>query len=102
MTYKLLDTVLTCDLPQHGLCHGDLGALVKVCGSAGPEVEFVTASERTQALVGMATEDLRPVVDSATWSTSVGSLADFAGHKTPNTGRTRPPSDAAGAAARRR
>lgn len=65
MTYQLLDTVvLTRDLPQYGLRHGDLGAVVQVYGAAGLEIEFVTASGRTQALVTLTTDDVRPVVDS--------------------------------------
>ena len=65
MTYKLLDTVvLRRDLPQYGLRQGDLGAVVQVCGPAGLEVEFVTASGKTQALVTLTADDVRPVVDS--------------------------------------
>jgi hypothetical protein len=65
MTYKLLDTVvLTRDLSEHGLRYGDLGAVVQVCGPADLEVEFVTASGRTQALVTLTTDDVRAVVDS--------------------------------------
>jgi hypothetical protein len=52
MKYKLLDTVvLDRDLPQHGLRAGDLGAVVEVYEPEGLEVEFVTASGKTQALV---------------------------------------------------
>ena len=52
MMYKLLDTVvLDRDLPEHGLRNGDLGAVVEVYAPDGLEVEFVTASGKTQALV---------------------------------------------------
>ena len=65
MTYKLLDTVvLRRDLPQSGLRQGDLGAIVQICGATGLEVEFVTASGKTQALVTLTADDVRPVMDS--------------------------------------
>jgi len=63
MMYKLLDTVvLDRDLPEHGLRNGDLGAVVEVYAPDGLEVEFVTASGKTQALVTL--NDVRPVQDS--------------------------------------
>ena len=65
MMYKLLDTVvLDRDLPEHGLRNGDLGAVVEVYDPDGLEVEFVTASGRTQALVTLNFKDVRPVQDS--------------------------------------
>jgi len=65
MKYKLLDTVvLDRDLPQHGLRAGDLGAVVEVYEPAGLEVEFVTASGKTQALVTLNVEDVRPVQEN--------------------------------------
>lgn len=65
MTHKKLDTVvLVRDLPEFGLKRGDLGAVVKVYDSKGLEVEFVTASRRTQALVTLMAEDVRSVADS--------------------------------------
>ena len=52
MRFKELETVvLDRDLPEHGLRRGDLGAVVQVYDPDGIEVEFVTASGRTQALV---------------------------------------------------
>jgi hypothetical protein len=64
MTYRLLDTVvLNRDVPEHGLRRGDLGAIVEVYAPDGVEVEFVTASGRTVALVTMRAEDVRPVAD---------------------------------------
>ena len=52
MTYRVLDTVvLDRDLPDHGLRKGDLGAVVEVYEPDGLEVEFVTASARTAALL---------------------------------------------------
>ena len=65
MTYKLLETVvLRRDLPQYGLCQGDLGAVVQVCGSVDLEVEFVTAAGKTRAVATLTTDDVRPVSDS--------------------------------------
>ena len=65
MKYKLLDTVvLDRDLPQHGLRAGDLGAVVEVYEPTGLEVEFVTASGKTQALVTLNVEDVRPVQEN--------------------------------------
>lgn len=59
-----LDTVvLIRDLPEAGLRTGDLGAVVHVYGDEAVEVEFVTASGRTQALLTLPTTDGRPVRD---------------------------------------
>ena len=64
MTYHELDTVvLARDLPEHGLRSGDLGAVVHVHTPDAVEVEFVRASGQTQALVTLATADIRPVAD---------------------------------------
>jgi uncharacterized protein DUF4926 len=65
MMYKLLDTVvLDRELPEHSLRNGDLGAVVQVYEPDGLEVEFVTASGRTQALVTLSVKDVRAVQDS--------------------------------------
>jgi hypothetical protein len=65
MTHKLLDTVvLQRDLPIYRLRKGDLGAVVQVYEPDGLEVEFVTASGRTEALVTLKVDDVRPVVDN--------------------------------------
>lgn len=59
-----LDTVvLTRDFPEAGLRASDLGAVVQVYGSEALEVEFVTASGRTQALLTLGASDVRPVSD---------------------------------------
>lgn len=64
MRFKLLDTVvLDRDLPEHGLRKNDLGAVVEVYEPDGLEVEFVTASGRTQALVTLREGDVRAVAD---------------------------------------
>ena len=65
MKYKTLDTVvLEKNLPNYGLCKGDLGAVVEVYGPGGVEVEFVTASGKPQALVTLNVRDVRSVQDS--------------------------------------
>ncbi len=65
MKHHLLDTVvLARDLPAHGLCRGDLGAVVEVYEPDGVEVEFVRASGSTQAVVTLSEDDVRPVRDS--------------------------------------
>ena len=65
MKFKLLDTVvLARDHKELGLQRGDLGAVVEVYEPDGLEVEFVTASGKTEALVTLKVDDLRPVSDS--------------------------------------
>ncbi len=65
MKYKVLDTVvLDRDLPKQGLSSGDLGAIVQVYEPDGLDIEFVTASGKTQALVTLKIGDVRPVQDS--------------------------------------
>lgn len=59
-----LDTVvLVRDLPESGLRAGDLGAVVQVYSPEALEVEFVTASGRTVALLSVSASDVRPVRD---------------------------------------
>ena len=65
MTYKSLDlVVLEKDLPMFGLRRGDLGTVVHVYEPDGVEVEFVTASGRTEALTTLQVRDVRPVDDT--------------------------------------
>ena len=65
MTLRNLDVVaLTEDIPAHGLKQGDLGTIVEVYASDALEVEFVTASGRTQALVTLPPSAVRPVGDN--------------------------------------
>jgi hypothetical protein len=62
--FRELDTVvLTRDVPEAGLRAGDLGAVVQVYGPEAVEVEFATASGRTQALQTLGPGDVRPVRD---------------------------------------
>jgi hypothetical protein len=64
MKFKELDTVvLDRDVPESGLRKGDLGAVVQTYEPDGLEVEFVTASGRTQALVTLRVGDVRAVMD---------------------------------------
>ncbi len=64
MKYRVLDTVvLDRVLKEHHLRKGDLGAVVEVYEPDGLEVEFVTASGKTQALVTLRERDVRGVHD---------------------------------------
>jgi len=65
MRFKTLDTVvLNKDVPGFGLKKGDLGAVVQVYEPDGLEVEFVTASGRTVAVVTLNRKDVRHVGDA--------------------------------------
>jgi hypothetical protein len=65
MDYSSLDTVvLDRDLPKHGLKRGDLGTIVETYEPDGLEVEFVTASGRTGALLTLTIADVRRVADA--------------------------------------
>ena len=62
MSFELLScVVLDRDLPEHGLRKGDLGAVVEVYEPEGLEVEFVTASGSTRALVTLHNRDVRDI-----------------------------------------
>jgi hypothetical protein len=62
MSFKVFDTVvMKADMPSHGLKIGDVGAVVQVYSADAIEVEFVTASGHTQALVTLMTKLVRPV-----------------------------------------
>jgi len=62
--FRELDTVvLDRDIPDRGLRKGDLGAVVELYEPDDLEVEFVTASGRTQALVTLKVGDVRGVRD---------------------------------------
>ena len=64
MKFKLLDmVVLNRDLSDHGLRKGDLGAVVHVYEPDGLEVEFVSAAGKTEALLTLTVNDVRPVSD---------------------------------------
>jgi len=64
MNFKELETVvLNRDLPEYRLRQGDLGAVVHVYEPDGLEVEFVSASGKTEALVTLKSTDVRAVAD---------------------------------------
>jgi hypothetical protein len=57
-----LDTVvLTIDLPDHGLCAGDLGTIVLDHRGAGYEVEFVALDGESVAVVTLDADQVRPI-----------------------------------------
>jgi hypothetical protein len=61
---KALDiVVLEHDIPMHRLRRGDLGAIVEVYGPDAFEVEFVSASGSTKALVTLKASDVRAAND---------------------------------------
>ena len=65
MSFRILDVVvLERDLPASSLKRGDLGTVVEVYEPDGLEVEFVTASGKTEALLTLKAADVRPVGDS--------------------------------------
>ncbi|RKY18193.1 MAG: DUF4926 domain-containing protein [Planctomycetota bacterium] len=62
MAFSALETiVLTRSVPDHGLMAGDLGTIVHLYDDGSAEVEFVTASGRTQAVVTLSAQDIRSV-----------------------------------------
>ena len=62
MNINTLDpVVLKEDLPAHGLRRGDVGAVVEIYSPEDFEVEFVTGAGRTQALVSLHINQIRPV-----------------------------------------
>ncbi|MGH8568616.1 MAG: DUF4926 domain-containing protein [Gammaproteobacteria bacterium] len=65
MKPRVLDTVvLEKDLPSQGLRRGDVGAVMEVYEPDGLEVEFVTGSGRTQALVTLKVAEVRLITDT--------------------------------------
>jgi hypothetical protein len=60
MINELDDVILTCDLPEHGLSAGDIGAVVLVHRSAaGYEVEFTSLDGDTIAVVTLMADQVR-------------------------------------------
>ena len=73
MSFKEFDTVvMKADMPSHGLKSGDVGAVVHVYSADAIEVEFVTASGHTQALVTLATRLVRPVASGGSGHSTAG------------------------------
>ena len=65
MDFKFLEcVVLNRDLPECGLCKGDLGTVVEVYEPDGLEVEFMTASGETRAVLTLSVDDVRQATSS--------------------------------------
>ena len=65
MTFADLDpVVLDVDIPEHSLPKRSLGAIVHVYADDVFEVEFVTASGRTAALLTLKSSQLRKPTDA--------------------------------------
>jgi hypothetical protein len=61
MIDELSAVVLTDDLPEHGLCAGDLGTVVLVHQEgAGYTVEFITLDGKTIAVATLSADQIRP------------------------------------------
>lgn len=60
---KELDQVVLCrDLPEHGLCVGDIGTVVLVHrGGEGYEVEFMTLDGETIAVTTLMAGEVRSI-----------------------------------------
>ena len=57
--------VLTEDVPEEGLTAGDVGTVVHIYNNGeGYEVEFVTLTGKTAAIVTVSAEQVRPVGSS--------------------------------------
>jgi len=64
MIHELDSIVLATDLPEHGLCEGDIGTVVLVHrGGEGFEVEFVALDGETVAVVSLLASQVRPIGD---------------------------------------
>ena len=61
MIKELDSVILNVDLPEHGLCVGDVGTVVLLHGKKGYEVEFLTLTGDTVAVVSLAADQVRPV-----------------------------------------
>ncbi len=60
MKYRNLQVVILAkDVPEHGLQRGDVGTIVETYEPDGLEIEFVTASGDTEALVTVTAKDVR-------------------------------------------
>ena len=60
MGFKILECViLERDVPSHGLRKGDLGTVMETYESDGLEVEFVTATGETPAVLTLSERDVR-------------------------------------------
>lgn len=58
---ELQTAVLTRDIPESGLRSGDVGAVVHRYSGQAYEVEFVTGSGETVAVLTLSASELRPL-----------------------------------------
>lgn len=64
MTFREHDVVvLTRDVPEHGLRRGDVGTIVHLHSHDAFEVEFISASGRTHAVITLTAADVRAAED---------------------------------------
>ena len=61
MLEELERAILTCDLPDHGLKRGDVGTVVLVHETPGYEIEFMTLTGETFAVVSVSSGQVRPI-----------------------------------------
>ncbi len=61
MIQELDSVVLTVDLPEHGLEKGDVGTVVLCHDTEGYEVEFMTLTGETVAVVSLPVGKLRSI-----------------------------------------
>ena len=61
MIQELDNVVLTVDVPGHHLKRGDVGTVVLTHGTEGYEVEFMTLTGETVAVVSLSVEQVRPI-----------------------------------------
>jgi len=65
MKIKLFDTVvLQRNMPDYGIKSGDVGAIVETYEPDAVEVEFVNGTGKTQALLTLKVEDVRPITEN--------------------------------------
>jgi hypothetical protein len=79
--FKLLETVtLTHDIADVGLTEGDIGTIVEVYSENAFEIEFVTATGKTQALLTLYGKDICPLTDQDTNKLIDRRLAEYLGN----------------------
>jgi hypothetical protein len=60
MKFEMFErVVLNRDLPEHGLCAGDVGTVVELYEPDGIEVEFMSAAGDTKAVLTLEAGDIR-------------------------------------------
>jgi Domain of unknown function (DUF4926) len=58
---ELDSVVLTVDLPELGLQHGDMCTVILIHDAEGYEVEFMTLDGETVAIVSLFASQIRPI-----------------------------------------